>query len=305
MNTVLEHDIAQRPATAGDIAVINFQSTREGAWYRFWRTPDRPGLTEYIVEQEGLALAFLGDCCALDRMALLVEQLVRVDDGAIRTVLIQAQVASARHCFIDARRYLAQARLLGAPVATIERLSLGVDQALGTRPDEVLAARRRIAAQTRQLEDLVRLGSLLADLGHFDDADQVYRDALRGYQDVSPFALAWVCFQLGVLWGELVPARQSDRAALWYRKAVAYLPAYVKARVHLAEIYVQWRPRSALAPRGCLGCDGQARGRGQPARCGAARLREPAGQAPACLRGSRCCILCRQRQRSQKGRRAG
>jgi tetratricopeptide (TPR) repeat protein len=50
--------------------------------------------------------------------------------------------------------------------------------------------------------------------------------------------LAWVCFQLGVLWGELVPARQSARAALWYRKAVAYLPAYVKARVHLAEIYL-------------------------------------------------------------------
>ena len=68
------------------------------------------------------------------------------------------------------------------------------------------------AAQTRSLEDLVPLGALLADLREFDEADEVYRDALRGYRDVSPFALAWVCFQLGVLWGELVPERQSARA---------------------------------------------------------------------------------------------
>ena len=49
------------------------------------------------------------------------------------------------------------------------------------------------------------LGALLADLREFDEAERTYRRALREYQDVSPFALAWVCFQLGVLWGELVP----------------------------------------------------------------------------------------------------
>ena len=55
------------------------------------------------------------------------------------------------------------------------------------------------------MEDLVPLGALLADLGEFDEADRIYRQALREYRDVSPFAVAWVCFQLGVLWGELVP----------------------------------------------------------------------------------------------------
>src|SRR5262249_46265862 len=33
------------------------------------------------------------------------------------------------------------------------------------------------------------------------------------------------------------PAPDPNLAALWYRRAIAYLPAYVKARVHLAEIY--------------------------------------------------------------------
>jgi tetratricopeptide (TPR) repeat protein len=238
MSARLEQDSERSPATAGDIAVINLQSTREGAWNRFWHTPERPGLAEYIVEQEGLVLAFLGDCSALDRMTLLAEQLARTGGDPIRSVLLQAQVASVAHRFADARQYLARARSAGVPAATTERLSLGVDQACGTRLDAVLAARRRIAAQTGHLEDLVPLGSLLAELGHFDEADQVYRDALRGYQDVSPFALAWVCFQLGLLWGELVPERQSARSALWYRKAVTYLPAYVRARVHLAEIYM-------------------------------------------------------------------
>ena len=68
------------------------------------------------------------------------------------------------------------------------------------------------------------LGGLLADLREFEEADSVYRRALSGYQDVSPFAVAWVCFQLGALWGELVPEPQPERAALWYQKAIEYLP---------------------------------------------------------------------------------
>ena len=95
----------------------------------------------------------------------------------------------------------------------------------------------RIATASGRLEDLVPLGALLADLECFAEADAVYRQAFSSYNDVSPFPLAWVCFQLGMLWGELVPVPDPDLAALWYRRAIAYLPGYVKARVHLAEIY--------------------------------------------------------------------
>ena len=56
-----------------------------------------------------------------------------------------------------------------------------------------------------RLEDLVPLGALLADLERFTEADAVYRQAFDSYDDISPFPLAWVCFQLGMLWGELVP----------------------------------------------------------------------------------------------------
>ena len=322
MSETLELEIEVSPATDGDIAVINLRSTREGAWSRFWRTPDRPGLAEYIVEHEGLALTFLGDCCALDRMTTLlalnnspVWMRAQSEPSSFRRRLPPRRIASPMPGAISCRPGCL------ALAATVDRLSLGIDQACGTRPDTVLsAARRRIAAETRHLVDLVPLGGLLADLGQFDESDQVYRDALRNYQDVSPFAFAWVCFQLGVLWGELVPERQSARAALWYGKALAYLPAYVKARVPLAEIYLDHGRHSdaeALltpvissgdpeVPWRCLATESaphrrQARGRSEAAGVCAGRLREPLGQAPARLRGPRRSVLCRQRQRSQTG----
>ena len=81
------------------------------------------------------------------------------------------------------------------------------------------------------------LGAVLVDLGRFEEGDSVYRKSLRSYDNISPFPLAWVSFQLGMLWGELADVPHPNRAARWYRRSIAYLPNYVRARVHLAEIF--------------------------------------------------------------------
>jgi hypothetical protein len=224
------------PATDGEIAAINLASARRRAWSRFAEDACRDGVAETIVEQEQLSAQFLGDLTALDRLEALAAELARVDEASPRTALVAAQVASATHRFADARRHLARAEQLGAAATAVHRQRLSVDQACGTNLEAVLEARRRVAATTRRLEDLVPLGALLADMDRFVEADSIYRQALQAYDDVSPFALAWGCFQLGLLWGELVPAAETDRAAAWYRRALEYLPGYVKARVHLAEI---------------------------------------------------------------------
>jgi tetratricopeptide (TPR) repeat protein len=189
-----------------------------------------------IVDDERLATQFLGDLDALDRLDVLASQFARADDSS-RAALVQAEVASTVHRFADARDHLARAALIGGPREEIHRHSLSIDQARGVELDAVLAARRQIATASGRLEDLVPLGTMLADLERFTEADAVYRQAFSCYDDVSPFPLAWVCFQLGMLWGELVPVADLNLAAHWYRRAIAYLPAYVKARVHLAEIY--------------------------------------------------------------------
>ncbi|KGT79547.1 hypothetical protein MA20_11770 [Bradyrhizobium japonicum] len=223
-------------ATNGQIAAINLNSARRGAWARFAQDHRLPGIAEAIVDHERLVLQFLGDVDALDRLDALAFQFAREDDTS-RAALVQAEVASAAHRFEDARSHLARAAQIGAPLDAVKRQALAIDQACGVELDAVLVARRGLATASGRLEDLIPLGAVLADLERFAEADSVYRQALSSYDDVSPFPLAWTCFQLGMLWGELVSIPDPGLAACWYQRAIGYLPGYVKARVHLAEIY--------------------------------------------------------------------
>jgi hypothetical protein len=224
--------------TDGEIAVINLESTRGRSWSRFFADPVRTGSAEAVLEHEQLTAQFIGDVSALDRIELLVAELAKVDPASARTALIEAQAASMGHRFAEARRWLAQAEINGAPKTDIHRLRLGIDQACGANLDVVLEARCKFANESHGLPDQIALGSLFADLGDFTAADQTYREGLRAYQDVSPFPVAWTCFQLGMLWGEQIPEPDRSRAADWYRQGIDVLPSYTKARVHLAEIYV-------------------------------------------------------------------
>ena len=229
-------DDGRYAVTDAEIAVVNLEHARRRSWDRFARDPMRAGAAERIVEEEQLVLQFTGDVGALERLDALADALARCEPASARTAGVQAQIASGAHRFVDARRHLAHARSHGAPAAQVERQALAIDQACGTRLESVLDARRSLAKASGRLEDLVPLGAVLADMDRFDEADSVYRMAFGAYEDVSPFPLAWTCFQLGVLWGELAHDPDADRAARWYRRAIEYLPHYVKARVHLAEI---------------------------------------------------------------------
>jgi len=236
MTASAETDQLAPYVTDGEIAAINLESARRRAWARFAQDPSRPGMAEEIVDKEGLTAQFFGDLDAFDRLDALAAQFARVDDSA-RAALIQAEVASAAHRFDDARAHLARAAQLNGPDDSIQRQLLTIDQARGESLDTVLEARRRLAAASGRIEDLVPLGATLADLERFAEADGVYRQGFRTYRGTSPFPPAWLCFQLGALWGELVPVPDLSLAALWYVRAIAYLPRYVRARVHLAEIY--------------------------------------------------------------------
>jgi hypothetical protein len=236
MMAVEEHDRCRPVATDGEIAAINLQSERRGAWARFAREVPSPGLVEAVVDKERLVLQFFGDLEAIDRLEGLAAQFGASNDS-FRVPLVQAEVAALMHHFDDALVHLARAAQMGGPSDAIERQSLTVDQACGRRLHDVLAARRQIACATDRPEDLVPLGAVLADLECFEEADAIYRRAFYSYDGNSPFLVAWISFQLGVLWGELVPTPEPNLAAFWYRSAIDYLPSYVRARVHLAEVY--------------------------------------------------------------------
>ncbi len=238
MSEATEFDGTYFQTTDGDIAVINLESARRRSWSRFYQDPMREGIAETVVEHEQLSAQFTGDLTALDRLEFLAKQLSQTDSTSVRTALLEAQITSMMHRFTEARQHLEQAEIRGAQEADVTRLRLSIDQACGTDLDRVLAERRKTVAKSGAIEDQVALGGLLADLREFSDADRVYSQALGSYRDVSPFPVAWVCFQLGVLWGELVPEPQVSCAAEWYEKTLERLPSYTKARVHLAETYL-------------------------------------------------------------------
>src|SRR6516162_10166071 len=179
--------------TDGEIAFINLESARRRSWSRFFTDPQREGAAETVVQHEQLTAQFVGDVRALDRLESLASSLAAALPSSASTALIRAQVSSMTHRFTDARHYLAQAEIGGAPTDEIRVLRLNVDQACGANLDRVLDQRREIARKSDRLEDLVGLGALLADLRKFIDADHTYTQGLRAYRDVSPFPPACVC----------------------------------------------------------------------------------------------------------------
>src|SRR5690606_35208397 len=86
-----------------------------------------------------------------------------------------------------------------------------------------------------------------AALGEFEAADEQFAAALATLRDVSPFPVAQLCFQRGVMWGE--QAANPERALPHYVEAVRRLPGYVVANVHLAELEVELGQRAAALER--------------------------------------------------------
>src|SRR5262249_23684872 len=74
-----ELDCAITPTTDGEIAVINLESARRRSWTRFFADPTGNGVAETVVEHEQLALQFVGDIFALDRVEALAAQLNQMD----------------------------------------------------------------------------------------------------------------------------------------------------------------------------------------------------------------------------------
>jgi tetratricopeptide (TPR) repeat protein len=218
--------------TDGVIAVINFEAARGRAWTKYWDA-QQIDVAEAVVEHERAALQLLGDTDVLDRLETLDRSLERSHVASFRAALVRARIASLGHRFADARDLLANAH--GEHADDAARLSLAIDVACGDGVPAILERRRRLAC-SGSFDDLFALGVALAERGAIDEASDAYERALQGYRDVSPLNVAWVCFQLGVLWGEVAPTPHRERAKRWYERAIAALPAFVAARVHLAEL---------------------------------------------------------------------
>jgi len=82
VTATIKLDVACPFATDGEIAAINLQSARRGAWARFAEDARLPGVVEAVVDNERLTAQFLGDLDALDRLDALARKISRMDDSS-------------------------------------------------------------------------------------------------------------------------------------------------------------------------------------------------------------------------------
>ena len=226
------------PATQAEIAVLNHESSLARYWSVLSQWPERQGTALQIADEEKKRNQFFGDASALDRLVALGQARCASYPERLETHLLAARIDSMRHHFAQAKLHVCSAENLGAAPDELLELRLALDQATGENPDALLSARQDSAKLKPSLQNLVPLAALYAERCDIEMAEQTYLQALAAYEDLSPFPLAWVCFQLGLLWGETASTTDPEQAAYWYKQALAYLPGYTHASVHLAEIYL-------------------------------------------------------------------
>jgi tetratricopeptide (TPR) repeat protein len=225
-------------ATDGTLALINHESILDRCWQTIDLHPDRLGIAVQLIDEEYRRSHFLGDASALDRLLTLSETLLQQCAESGEAYVLAAQIASLVHKFDQATQYLVQAKNLGAPAHRLLRQQLSIDHAIGHNWKDVFDTRLHLSEQSPNLQNLVALGALYAEMGLYQEAEQSYLRAIAEDREHSPFSLAWACFQLGVLFGETLEPAQPATAQYWYEQALSYMPTYTHARVHLAELHL-------------------------------------------------------------------
>jgi tetratricopeptide (TPR) repeat protein len=237
-----------QPLTPGEVALHNLDdhiSLLERKIEEHGTAPValRAELVDYLLSRS----QFLSTFSDFQRAEELAEPAPKEFPKDPKALLLRARFRGAVHRFAEAERDLSSAEALGTPPRDTELQRASLHIAQGRDLEAALAVAQRRAASLPLLERLSVVALAQAALGHFDAADEQYRAALASYRDVSPFPVAFVSFQRGVMWAEL--ANQPDRALPFYLEAVRVLPQYVVGNVHLAELELRRGDRAAAERR--------------------------------------------------------
>lgn len=224
--------------TDGDIAVDNHLNSLAPLYQIFEDQPSNLSISGSIINSELINSQFLGDYSSLDRLSDLSEKLLNTNLKSPKAYIQVAQIYASMHQFNTCMDYLRKAELLNGDRNEIDYVQMSVLQATAKDRSGVLELRKEKVINSGAPADLISYAALLADDDQIEKANSIYIQALHyKYKNPSPFVPAWICFQIGLLWGEIAQHNDKDLASYWYKKAIAYIPKYTKARVHLAEIY--------------------------------------------------------------------
>ncbi|HXP42689.1 MAG TPA: hypothetical protein VN833_20715 [Candidatus Acidoferrales bacterium] len=172
---------------------------------------------------------FLADYEALDRASALGER--RHATG--RELLLRARTRSAVHRFADALADVEAAERTRAKPNEIAALRAAILVAIG-RATEVIPQLETNLLRHPGFASRSALAVAYAAVGRIDDADELYAEALSSLDTTLPFPYASIYFARALMWSE--QGRDQARAELLYAQALKYVPEFVTANIHLAEI---------------------------------------------------------------------
>jgi tetratricopeptide (TPR) repeat protein len=222
----------EAPTTDGLIALINLESqidSQEAEASRGVATVESQVALTELITLRGLILGRISD---FERAEECAERLLRNEAANASAFFARARTRATFHRFTDALADLEAAERLSPNFDGLKSERAAVLQALG-RYDEALVIRREAASRRPSFETLAALAGLCAEQGEIETAEALFLDSQSRYRGVSPFPLALVNFQCGLMrmtHGQLEDARTSFDAA--QRR----VPAYAPAQGHLAEV---------------------------------------------------------------------
>ena len=232
-----------RKTTSERIAVANLNASIEASRRRLAARLD-VATASALIEQLMLRADFYGTFDDWEEASEVSREVLEAHPTSPAAILLRARVLNTLHDFDAALSLIEKARGwklgggAGAAGVDLEAQARHLEASIGLAqngPVDGLVARRRALAGTfPTYQNVTSLALALAQQGRYEDADATFRRALEHYRDVSPFPFAWVAFQRGVMWSE--QANRPDLGRPLYEEALRYLPGYVLANVHLAEL---------------------------------------------------------------------
>ena len=212
--------------TSGAIAVANLSAQIDGQEQLLRRRPGAVPAMAALVELLQTRAQYTGSVGDFRRMERLGEEAVRSSPRDPQALLVRASTRAALHRFAAALSDLDAA----GDDAAAPSLRASILQAQG-RNAEALELRRRAVREYANTRNLAALAAAEGAAGEFAGALRDFTAAERAYRDTSPFPLAWIDFQRG-----LVFERQGhlDDARAAYAAAADRLPQFAQAQAHLA-----------------------------------------------------------------------
>jgi tetratricopeptide (TPR) repeat protein len=230
---------AELPATDATIAVGNFEGLYRASLESARTQANRPPIM--LAGLAATRALYFGRLDDYDRALSAAERVVKLAPRDPEAYLSRAGARQSLHDFAGASADLARAAELGGDRDTIENLRATILQATG-KLDEALAIRTRAVAKRATFSSLAALAMVTAERGDTAGAEELFKRAQAAYDDVSPFAIAWLDFQAGLVEER---AGRPSMARTLYAAAVARLPQYAPAVGHLAALEAARDPERA------------------------------------------------------------